>query len=152
MSPKPVSASHPQSPSWPLETGPGAESLRSSCAAYQLCDPGLVSFSELRVSTPVSVTVRRPSERHMLSTFGHQYHRLRGASVSQIWCLTSAVMSHQCCTGDNHRSLLCQACAKSCALHTSSLRLQMAGGGHEEWTELWAPGEAEGFLGPGKGE
>lgn len=70
MSPKPVSASHPQSPSWPLETGPGAESLRSSCAAYQLVTLGwlLVSFSKLRVSTPVSITAeakRTPYAEHL---------------------------------------------------------------------------------------
>lgn len=79
VSPKPASASRLRSPSWPLETGPGASSVRSSCAAYQLCDPGLVSFSELGASKPVSITVLRTRGSHVLSTYGHEQHHLHGA-------------------------------------------------------------------------
>lgn len=54
--------------------------------------------------------------------------------------------------GDNHRSLLFQACAMPCPLPTSAFWHQMAVGPHELWGELWAPGKTERFLDRGKGD
>ena len=116
-----------QPPIWEpfVDRGGRARSLEFEiqCAAYHLCDTGLVSIGKLGVSMPMSRTVLRTRGSYVLSTGGYQRHHLPGACVFPVWCLKSctAVKGNK---GENHSSLQFQACAKPLPLQTSPLGTQ----------------------------